>query len=295
MYQHVIIQQRARISEKHWQLCIETDREHLVPLEDVDTLTLSNNQSTITTCLLDDLVENGSSVIICGRNHQPTGILMPFGAYSRRLSLIQLQIHLPKPHQKRIWQHIVQQKIKNQGKCLSFSGKKDIVTVLADKVHSGDNKNVEAAAAAKYFKELFGNDFVRHDMNIVNGALDYGYAIIRSSITRFLAIYGFEPCLGIHHHSETNAFNLADDIIEPFRPVVDLYVYTHPSEDTNLSKEMKQGLIALLRQDIQLGKETVSVDYAIESVVQNLIRCYKEKEEQLLLPDLLPLSQHHYE
>ncbi len=295
MYQHVIIQQRARLSEKRRQLCIETDRAHLVPLEDVDTLTLSNHQSVITTCLLNDLVENGSSVIICGRNHQPTGILMPFGAYSRRLSLIQLQIHLPKPRQKRIWQRIVQQKIKNQGKCLSLAGKKDVVTVLADKVHSGDDKNVEAVAAARYFKELFGQGFIRHDAALANSALDYGYAIIRSSIARFLAVYGFEPCLGIHHHSETNAFNLADDIIEPFRPVVDLYVYTHPSEDVELSKEMKQGLVALLRENIQLGKETVSMDYAIESVVQNLIRCYREKEEQFLLPELRPLSPHRYE
>ena len=296
MYQHLMIDSRAKIYQRNYQLCVDNGEVHHFPIEDIDTLVIANRESNITVSCLDSLVENGSSVLICGQNYMPEGILLPFGAYSRRLRMIKHQIGQAKPATKQLWKQIVQRKIENQGRCLTFAEKRDSVSVLAGRVQSGDKGNVEAAAAARYFKALFGENFVRHEMDILNSMLDYGYAILRSAIARYLAVYGFEPCLGIHHHSETNAFNLADDLIEPFRPLVDLYVCQHSDfAESELPKTIRQDLIGLLSANVLMGKERISVSNAIEGVVQGLTRWYQDSEKQVELPHLLALSRHGYE
>lgn len=296
MYQQVIIDSRAKIYQRNHQLCVDTGEVHHFPIEDIDTIVIANRESSITVACLDSLVENGSSVLICGANYMPEGILLPFGSYSRRLRMIKWQIEQGKTAVKQLWKMIVQRKIANQGRCLTLAGKRDCVSAMADKVQSGDKGNVEAMAAARYFKALFGPSFVRHDMDMVNSMLDYGYAVLRSAIARYLAAYGFEPCLGIHHHSEVNAFNLADDLIEPFRPLVDLYVSQKAGiESCELPKSVRQDLVGLLSSNVLMGKETVSVSNAVERVVQGLARWYQDAETQLVLPQLLPLSLHSYE
>lgn len=293
MYQHLMIDSRAKIYQRNFQLYVDNGEIHHFPIEDIDTLMIANRESSITVSCLDALTANGSSVLICGANYMPEGILLPFGAYSRRLRMIRYQMGQAKPAMKQLWKRIVQRKIENQGRCLYLAGKKDNVSVLAGNVQSGDKGNVEAAAAARYFKTLFGENFVRHEMNIINSMLDYGYAVLRSSIARYLAGYGFEPCLGIHHHSETNAFNLADDLIEPFRPVVDLYVSRHTGmPEGELPKDIRQDLIGLLSTKILLGKECVRVNNAVESVVQGLARWYQDNGKLVELPQLLPLNCH---
>lgn len=296
MYQQIMIDSRVKIYQRNNQLCVDNGEIHHFPIEDIDTLAIANQESSITVRCLDALVENGSSVLICGANYMPEGILLPFGAYSRRLRMIRLQFGQTKPATKQLWKRIVQQKILNQGRCLSLSGKKDCVSVLTEKVQSGDKGNIEAVAASRYFKALFGADFVRHEMDMTNSMLDYGYAILRAAIARYLAVYGFEPCLGIHHHSEVNAFNLADDLIEPFRPLVDLYVSQQAViEDDKLPKSIRQDLVGLLSANIMIGKERVRVSNAVEYVVQGLARWYQDAEMQFELPVLLPLSLHSYE
>ncbi len=156
---------------------------------------------------------------------------------------------------------------------------------------------MEGTAAARYFPALFGEGFTRHGCDFLNGFLDYGYAILRAAISRTIAVYGLEPCLGLFHHSEQNAWNLADDLIEPFRPVVDLLAAEHreEEEDLPLSKEHREKLIALLRTDVLLAGERQPVSYAMEKVLQSLIRCFEGNSEALLLPELLPRSVHRYE
>lgn len=296
MYQQIMIDSRAKVYQKNNQLCIDNGEINHFPIEDIDTLVIANRESSITTRCLDSLVENGSSVLICGANYMPEGVLLPFGAYSRRLRMIRWQIGQSKPAIKQLWKRIVQQKIINQGRCLALASKNDCVSVLAEKVQSDDKGNMEAVAAARYFKALFGSEFVRHEMDMVNSILDYGYAIIRAAIARYLAAYGFEPCLGIHHRSELNAFNLADDLIEPFRPLVDLYASQQENiESEQLPKAVRQDLVGLLSANIMMGKEKVKVSNAIESVVQGLSRWYQDAEKQIELPVLLPLSLHSYE
>lgn len=296
MYQHIVVESEAKIYRKNSQLFIETDYAHHVPIEDVATLVLDNRKSTVTTFCLDSLVQNGTVVFICNEKHLPRGILLPFAANSRQLKMVRLQTEQTKPRKKQLWKQIVQQKIRNQGKCLELCHKDNTVERFVDKVKSGDPDNIEAVAAAVYFKTLFGNDFIRHEESLCNGMLDYGYAILRGSMARYLAMYGFEPSLGLFHHSELNNFNLADDMMEPFRPLVDLYAYYHvDGAGKELSPTMRHELVQLVSYDILSGREVHAVHYAMERTVQSLARAFSKREESLLLPELLPLQSHMYE
>lgn len=297
MYKNLLIESKAHISFQHNQLRVETEDVHHFPIEDLNSLVVSNRASTITVYCLDALAKNGTCVITCGNNYHPTGVQLPFGAYSRRLPMIKLQFNQPRPRVKKLWQQIIKQKILNQGKCLQLSGQEDSISFLADKVKSGDSGNMESVAANKYFKILFGKAFSRQEDDMAgNAMLNYGYAVIRASIARFIAVYGLEPSVGLFHHSEQNNFNLADDLIEPFRPVIDMLVYKLLMDGHNeMSPEVKSQLIETLNIDVEIGSKRQPVNYAIEQVVQSLIRCYKGDDKNLKLPNILPLKVHSYE
>ena len=157
---------------------------------------------------------------------------------------------MTKPMQKRLWQSVVMTKIRNQAKCLELldrPGSGDLLE-LARSVRSGDANNCEASAAAQYFPTLFGQGFTRDTNCLSNAALNYGYAILRGAVARNLAVHGIEPCLGIFHHSELNQFNLADDLMEPYRPLIDLYVASSVKDKAeDLTPKMKQSLFNLTK------------------------------------------------
>ena len=296
MYQHIMVESGAKVFQKNNRLCIEKGVLHELPAEDIATVVLDNREIIITTYCLEQLSSRGTVVILCNGKHMPESVLLPYGANSRRLKTIRRQISQKKPHLKQLWRQVVQEKIRNQGRCLEFCGKENIVDKLVDKVKSGDTTNVESMAAAAYFPMLFGEDFTRRTPYLVNDILNYGYMILRSAIARYLAIYGFEPSLGLFHHSELNAFNLADDLLEPFRPLVDLYAFRFvESEEEYLTKEMRRELVQLLNCNIRSGKEIHSVNHAIEREVQSLSRCFEDASAVLLLPELMPLQAHAYE
>lgn len=296
MYQNIMIENSLHLYQKNGQLYIQGEKEHHVPIEDINMLLLSNPQMTISAQSLLSLTQNGTAVVFCNNKRMPTAMILPFAANARRLKMIRLQIQQSKPRLKRLWQQIIQQKIRNQGRCLQLAGKNDTITILADKVTSGDSKNIEAVAAAIYFKTLFGKTFSRHEDNVLNGMLNYGYSIIRSAIARYLAMYGLEPCLGLFHHNEMNAFNLADDLIEPFRPLVDLYVIIHKYEASKeLSLAVRQKLVQILNGSIRSHDEIHSVHYAIERTVQSLLRCFTGASDKLVLPQLMAWKTHTYE
>ncbi|MEE1361610.1 MAG: type II CRISPR-associated endonuclease Cas1 [Selenomonadaceae bacterium] len=294
MYRNILINNPARIYQKNHQLVVEVEAIHRFPIEDIATLVIDNQQTSITTNCLNMLAEQGVCVIVCDGKHMPSGCLMPVSAYSRRLPMLKLQLSLPKVKIKHLWQQIIKQKIANQGKCLELIGHEDNVSILTARVKSGDTDNVEGVAAARYFKNMFGDMFARDDDIPINGLLNYGYAIIRAYIARQISAYGLETSVGLFHHSELNNFNLADDIIEPFRPVVDLQVASI-GEGEELNPQNKSQLIGVLSHDVSLNGEKQPVSYAIEKVVQNLIRCFKGEADTLILPKLLPIEVHRYE
>lgn len=297
-FRNVIIENPAHLSVKNRQLIIKTDREHSLAVEDLSALLLQSNRSTITTAALSLLGQSGCAVFLCDEKHMPCAVLESYCQHSRGVNVIKEQMSATDAFRNRLWKSIVIAKIENQAKCLSLRGKEESageLLSLAKTVKVGDSENVEAVAAQKYFPALFGSGFVRAADNGYNAALNYGYAIVRGCIARSLAVYGFLPSLGIHHCSELNRFNLADDLIEPFRPLIDLLVSTYISEEDELTPEKKRLLFHSLNLDLLVGKKHYATAYAIELCVQSLSRSFLRRENLLQLPSLTELRQHRYE
>lgn len=291
-YRCLFVANPARISCKNEQLVIETDITHSVAIEDISAIILESRQSNITSAALAALMQNGVVVYLCDEKHLPCGICLPFAQHSRQLGVVRWQLELTQPAKKRLWQKVVVAKIENQAECLALCGLPQQAAVLYNRakvVSSGDKENIEASAAAYYFRTLFGTGFTRQNDDGRNAALNYAYAVLRGYTARCLAVYGFLPYLGIHHDSELNQFNLADDLMEPFRPVADLFVAANVSESTSLSTALKGQLVNLLNVDILSAGQHHSVSYAIERLVQSL------RTQKLLLPKLIEYKQHTYE
>ncbi len=297
-YRSLLVANPARVSCRLGQLVVRAQEEQTFPIEDLSAVLIESRQSIVTAAALAALAQNGTAVYFCDEKHLPCALLLPFAQHSRQLEVTQAQLALPLPVRKRAWQHIVTAKIQNQAECLALCGRQVQAAWLfsrAKAVHSGDKENVEAAAAAYYFPALFGAGFTRGDeADTRNAALNYGYAILRGCMARAVAVYGFLPWLGLHHASGLNAFNLADDMMEPYRPVVDLFVAEQVDAASELDTRLKGRLFNLLNADVLSGGQRHSVAYAMERQVQGLRRQTRE-DAPLLLPKLLPLQQHSYE
>jgi CRISPR-associated protein Cas1 len=298
-YRNLMITSPARLSCRNGQLVVETTQSLSFPMEDISSILLESRQSTITTAALAELAQNGALVYFCDEKHLPCAVQLPFAAHSRQLEVVQAQQSLTAAQRGRLWQQIVCAKIHAQAECLALCGKAEQAAFLhsrARAVTGGDKNNLEAVAAAYYFPALFGSDFTRaQELDGRNGALNYGYAILRGYMARCIAVYGFAPWWGLHHCSGVNAFNLADDMMEPYRPVVDLFVAANVDEDCALTTPLKARLLDLLNADILSGNQHHSVAYAMERQVQSLRSCCDRRSDTLTLPSLLATQQHRYE
>ena len=297
-YRNIVVSSSVKISVKNSQLIITGEASGTVPVEEIQTLMLESRASSITTYALSELSDKGVCVYICDEKHLPCAVIQPIGRYSRQRKRIMTQITQTKPTLKRLWKDIVIRKIQNQAQCLKYceckSDKYSVLEQLSKNVTSGDDSNVEGRAAAIYFKTLFGNEFFRDDENDVNAALNYGYAIMRGYIARIIANCGFEPCIGLHHSSELNNYNLADDLIEPFRPLVDLFVATK-LKNCEFNSDSKRELCNILNYEVISSGKRYSAGRAVELLVQSLERCFDSKVDELVLPVLCELKLHEYE
>lgn len=294
-YRNVFITNSSKLSLKNNQLLVNNGDVFVFPIEDIRSIVIENQQTLLTSALISKLSSSGVCVIICDEKHLPSSVLIPINSFSTPRDRIELQISQSLPFKKRLWQSIVVSKIKNQSKCLEFVGvdnKK--ISAIASSVTSGDVTNREGYAANIYFKMLFGKNFTREQENTINIALNYGYSILRSFIARTITVYGLEPVFGIHHSNKYNAFNLADDIIEPFRPVVDLYVYYNINSQ-EFGTFQKGELVRLINAVIVSGDEKHSVAFAIERMVQSLVLSFEKKEDLLKLPQLLKTDYFDYD
>ena len=297
-YRNLMIESPANMKLCQKQLIIFTDKEHSIPLEDISSILIENRQATITMATLSSLAENNVTVFICNEKHLPCAVMIPFAQHSRTSLMLKYQEKLSQPLRKQLWQQIVKSKINNQANCLELLGKNNAEKYLRNlikNVLSGDSTNVEAIAARYYFQQAFSNDFIReNDYDVRNHFLNYGYSILRGHIARLIATYGFVPMLGLHHKSELNSYNLADDFFEPFRPIVDLYV-AQMQQPIELSPLYKRELFNLLNMDIYINNQYHSVSYAAELMIQSFSRCCQNKSKELSLHKLVELRQHKYE
>ncbi|MBO9681032.1 MAG: type II CRISPR-associated endonuclease Cas1 [Acidovorax sp.] len=300
VWRSVVINRPARLKREHFSLVVEQEQSARVPFEDIAIIVLNHREITLTHPVLSACADYGIGLYSTGENHQPNGVFLPFLPHSRATRMQRLQLDLDKPSTKRAWARIVQAKIQNQARCmelLSTTGA-DRLASYARRVRSGDGGNLEAQASAYYFPQVFGRSFHRSQSGWVNAALDYGYAVMRGACARALVAHGMLPSLGLFHSSEQNAFNLADDLIEPYRPIVDLYVAQQRSLPTNaeLQPADKAALVSLLNVDVAMPRGQMSVLSSIEQAAESLARLYDGGSEQVLeLPGLIGLRQHVFE
>ena len=302
VWRSVVISQPAKLKREHFSLVIEQQQSARVPFEDIAVIVLNNREITITHPVLSACGEYGIGLYSTGDNHQPNGVFLPFLSHSRATRMMRLQLDIDKPQAKRAWAEIVKVKISNQAKCLKLAKRGDVQRLdsYASRVRSGDSENMEAQASSYYFPQLFGTGFHRAKYCWVNAALDYGYAIIRGAITRALVAHGFQPNIGLFHRSEQNAFNLADDLIEPYRALVDLHVFQHINPhappEADLTPADKVALVGLLNVDVQMPRGNMSVLSSIEQATESLVRLFDGANESVLeLPTLIGLRQHAFE
>lgn len=271
------------------RLCIEQDQQRLgeVPLSDLAALILSSPQATLSRAVLDAITQHGGSVIVCDQNHQPTAMLLPLIGHHAQTERLITQAKAPLPKQKQLWKQLVQCKVRAQAAVLeAVHGKDAGLREIAKKVRSGDPANVEGWAAQRYWPALMGKSFRRRREGAApNPALNYGYAILRAAAARAIAATGLHPTLGVNHHSRTNPLCLADDLMEPFRPVIDYLVTQrskakHEALDANCRAELAACLTFRIEHD---GESRTVSDWLFRSAA-SLSAVYLGQRKALLLP-----------
>lgn len=297
-WQNLLISRPARLSLKNRQLRCEQDSGEVnLALEDIASIVLESPQITLTSALISACADENIAIISCDETHTPNGLFTSFLPHNRQAGMLRAQMEWSKPFTKRLWQLVIKQKITNQAATLKLCGRGHArLTKLAAEVDSGDSQNCEAQAARLYFNVLFDgvnhDAFKRHGEDLPNAALNYGYAILRAAIARELVQFGFIPALGIHHCSELNAFNLADDLIEPFRPFVDAYVSINGigqqgGDEAGLTLQERASLVQSLQLACMVAGEKHTLLHAIHLLVKSLSTATElAKADKLLLPTM---------
>lgn len=268
----------------------QSERKVLIPLEDIWIVIIETHQAQITSAALSALADNTIIVVQCGRNHTPNALLIPMEAHYRQTEIINKQLSIPKPLAKRLWQKIIKAKITNQSIVLDLLGLNgsDLV-LLAKNVLSGDKNNREATAASLYFKNLIPIGGRRNSE--YTPALDYGYSVLRAGIARSTVAGGWLPSIGICHSSRTNPFNLVDDLIEPFRPIIDLLVVKENMIGC-LTPNIKTKLASIFEYEVLLPTGKTTVQTAIEVELSTFkASVFKENVNLLHLPTIIPLNR----
>ncbi|UOR10508.1 type II CRISPR-associated endonuclease Cas1 [Halobacillus amylolyticus] len=298
-YRHIIIRNPAKLSVKNHQLVIKQEETVQIPIEDVCTLTIEDPAITLTGVLLSECAAHHVEVIVCDQKRTPSALLQPFHQHSRQKAVLDMQVGLSKPFKKRVWQKIVRTKIENQARCLDLmfqSDKANLLYSISRQVESGDRSNREAYAAKYYFNQLFGGEFTRRREDVHNISLNYGYSLIRSLVARALVRYGYTPSLGVFHDSQTNAFNLADDFMEPLRPFVDLTVAMYVDKEEEWSRDIKEKLFNILSYSAFWKGEKQSITNGVDLMMKSYVAtCRNGDVSMLVLPELRALEQHVYE
>lgn len=261
------------------------------PIEDIGVVVLDNKQITITSGAIEALLENNCALITCDSKSMPVGLMLPLYGNTTQNERFRKQLDASLPLKKQLWQQTIQAKINNQASSLSLCINEDIkcMRIWANDVRSGDPDNLEARAAAFYWKTLFHDikNFTRDRDGIPpNNLLNYGYAILRAVIARSLVTSGLLPTLGIHHHNRYNAYCLADDIMEPYRPFIDRLVYQLYSENKmELTKEVKASLLSIPTIDVRISGKRSPLMIAASQTTASLYKCFSGESRKIIYPE----------
>ena len=279
------------LSLKDNQMVINTkqmpEEKRTIPIEDIGFVVLEHQQTSITLPLLNALSDNNVAVIICGKDYMPNAMLMNLDSNKTQGESFRVQIEASEPLKKGLWKQVVEAKIRNQAALLNKLGKDgDKLKPYYSNVKSGDSDNREGIAAKIYWNELFGDDFIRSREGVEpNSLLNYGYTLLRAAVARALMGSGLLPAFGIFHRNRYNAFPLADDIMEPYRPYVDEIVYhMYTNGIDKLDKDAKSQLLHLLFTDTVFNKITRPLEVGLTTTTASLVKCYMGTVKKISYP-----------
>ncbi len=283
--------------EKSTTICevIKTESVRTIPVEDIGVMVLDNKQITLTQGLMEALLVNNTAIVSCDARSMPAGLLLPLSGNTIQQERFTDQINSSLPLRKQLWQQTIKAKIENQAAVLRkhTSAESKCMNVWASDVKSGDSDNLEGRAAAYYWKNLFIpyiDKFVRgREAAPPNNLLNYGYAILRALIARALVSSGLLPTLGIHHHNRYNAYCLADDIMEPYRPYVDelvLSIVKSGQDYEELTKDLKAQLLSIPTIDVQISGKRSPLMIAASTTTASLAKCFGGEIRKIIYPEM---------
>lgn len=282
----------ARLSLKLEQIVVELqDTTRTVPIEDVGVVVLDHKQITITHALIDALLANNCAIVTSNDKHLPVGLMLPLDGHNLQSERFREQIEASEPLKKQMWQQTVIAKILGQAHVLGMQQiEHGNMFKWAKDVRSGDTDNMEARAAAYYWRNMFEKDsFIRDPQGLPpNNLLNYGYSIVRAMMARALVGTGLLPTLGVHHHSRYDAYCLADDIMEPYRPFVDMKVLEMWNKGwvtSDISSEQKRELLGITTMDINISGHRSPMMLAIQTTAQSVQKCYSGEARKIIYPD----------
>lgn len=279
--------------EKQPNIPDEVKKMHIqtIPIEDIGVVVLDNKQVTITQALMAALLENNCAIITCNDQHLPVGMFLPLEGNDIQNERFRAQIDASEPLKKQMWQQTVSSKILGQAAVLQTENIENRnMCAWAKEVRSGDADNLEGRAAAYYWRNVFHNpDFVRgQEGDPPNNLLNYGYAIVRALVARALVAAGLLPTLGIHHHNRYNAYCLADDIMEPYRPVVDLAVLDivkRYSDISELTPALKRELLGIPTKDVVIDGHRSPLMVAVQTTANSVQKCFSGEARKIIYPE----------
>ena len=243
---------------------IYNDNDILLPISDIQILVIDNYKSSLSIPLINKLTENNVCTVVCGIDHIPKSYILPMNGHFSQSGNINKQIEWDNNRKQIMHQKIVRAKIHNQAEILKVNNKSQDVKM--------------------YFRELFGDDFIRFDEDVINAGLNYGYSIFRSLISSIIVAKGYLPNLGIFHRGKQNMFNLSDDVIEVFRPIVDHYVYNNMMEDILFKQEHREALIQLTAKKIEIDGRKQTVNNAIYVYLESILKELETSKDVYLFP-----------
>lgn len=260
-----------------------------IPLSDITMVVLEGNRTTITTKLLSSLSQNNVGLVICDDKYLPVGIYLPYGQYHHYSKRVIKQASWTVEQKGAIWKNVIGQKMSNQLSYARFCGVEEerlhLMQDLITNLQVGDSTNREGHVAKVYFDSLYGKTFTRNDDNVINAAMNFGYAIVRSCMARVVVGNGLVTMLGIFHRNEFNSFNLVDDLMEPYRPLMDYWVnkYVIDEKDDYLSYEARLKIIEFMNQKVIVNNRKMTIDNSMEDYVTSFVSAMENEDASLLL------------
>lgn len=292
-FRQVFIKSAKKLSLEDNQLIIHREKEtNKVPLEDINFIILEDYTTIITSKLLSEISKYYISLIVCDEKHEPKTITFSYNQHYKQLEIFEKQININQELNDILWQSIINYKIRNQlyliKELTDDKYSLDLLSNYINEIEPSDVTNREGLASKVYFRSLFGSEFIRFLNDEINSALDYGYTIIKSAIVRSLVSKVLVTYIGIHHKSKSNNFNLAYDLIEPYRPIVDKYVFLNKDRIMlPLPLEIRRELVNLLNERVLMNGKEYTVQFSIDLLVDSYIKSISENSNKLILPTII--------